>query len=195
MDSIALLLLALSSGYSSIWQHRRTSETAADFNLKVLALSSLFIALSAVAQLLIGDQSGDFYTLRRMLENLAYFAAIPLMATAAIAISMQKVWSKPAWGRWLLGLFAFFELLRRMQYGEQYAQFIAAIAAVALIYATIKQSQPHSRTMLLSGSALIAAGLTLFSQGTLQASLQNTALFSGCLALGLPLFLMGNRRT
>ncbi|WP_261843757.1 hypothetical protein [Aliamphritea ceti] len=194
MTSVALLLLAISSGYSSVWQHRQTSDDDAEINHKVLALCSLFIALSAIAQLLINNQNGDLYTLRQMLENLAYFAAIPLLATAAIATSMRKVWSKPAWGRWLIGLFAFFELLRRMQYGEQYAQFIAAAAAALLIFAAVRQDQPHNRPMLWSGSILIAAGLTLFSQGALLTGMQSTIFFSACLTAGLPLFVMGNRR-
>ncbi len=195
MVSVSLLLLTLSSGYSAVWQHRRTTGPVAGINQKVLALSSLFIALSAASQLLIGMQSEDLFTLRQMLENLAYFAGIPLIATAAVALSLEQTWSKPAWGRWLIGLFAFFELLRQMQYGAQYAQLIAAATAVALIYAAIRQQQPFNRPMLFSGSILIAAGLTAFGQGALLTQWQDTGLFSACLTLGIPLLFMGNRRT
>ncbi|MBN3564209.1 hypothetical protein [Aliamphritea spongicola] len=194
MTSVTLLLLTLSGGYSAVWQHRQTADQETGINQQVLALSSLFIALSAAAQLLIGTQSEDLFTLRQMLENLAYFAGIPLIATAAVALSLGKTWTKPAWGRWLIGLFAFFELLRQMQYGAQYAQLIALTASAALLYAAVRQQQPHNKLLLIAGSVLIAAGLTTFSQGALLTHWQDPALFSICLAAGIPMLFMGNRR-
>ncbi|WP_315982457.1 hypothetical protein [Aliamphritea spongicola] len=52
-----------------------------------------------------------------------------------------------------------------MQYGAQYAQLIALTASAALLYAAVRQQQPHNKLLLIAGSVLIAAGLTTFSQG------------------------------
>ena len=189
MLNFSLIALAGSSATTAFWLKRNIPQNQPEgshINQQVLLLSSIFIALAALADLLILPADGELFTLRQMLDNLAFFAAVPLVATAILALGLQKTWSKPAWGRWLIGLFAFFELLRRMQYGEEYSQFIAAASAALLVFGAIRITAA-TRLIALAGAAISAAGLICFSQGSLLPHLANTAVYNFCLSAGLPL--------
>ena len=96
MLTISLILLAISSGGAAVWLNRQAAAEAT--GTKTIALSSLFIALAALAQVVIPADGSDLHTLRQMLENLAYFAGLPLIATALILATLKQSWSKPAWG-------------------------------------------------------------------------------------------------
>ena len=78
-----------------------------------------------------------------------------------------------------------------MQYGQEYSQFIALLCAGALVFAAIRMAQPANRPILFTGSLISAAGLALFSQGSLQPELADNAFYSLCLAIGLPLVFLG----
>lgn len=151
-----------------------------------ISLSAAFLAASAVASILLtGSSDQDQQTMLRMLNNLGYYAAIPLIASAMVADAIGQNWSKPAWGRWLLVLLALFELTRRAQYGLEYSQIMAVLVAASMLFAAIRFSNGLARLGSFFAAAAIAAAALLFSPVTLMPEYQNALLYP--LALGLML--------
>src|SRR5690554_3128853 len=122
----SLLLLAALSGAVLLFRRSEQLQEAPRSQLQVSSLSLIFVALAAMGQLLLTPTSQDIATLQRLLDNLALYAGLPLLATAALALAMGWYWSKAGWGRWLLALFALFELCRRMGLGEDYTLWLSA---------------------------------------------------------------------
>lgn len=129
----SLLLLAALSGAVLLFRRSEQLQEAPRSQLQVSSLSLVFVALAAMGQLLLTPTSQDIATLQRLLDNLALYAGLPLLATAALALAMGWYWSKAGWGRWLLALFALFELCRRMGLGEDYTLWLSAALTAALL--------------------------------------------------------------
>lgn len=151
-----------------------------------ISLSAAFLASSAVASILLtGSNDQDQQTLLRILNNLAYYAAVPLIASAMVADAIGQNWSKPAWGRWLLALLALFELTRRAQYGLEYNQIMAVLVATSMLFAATRFSNTLTRLSSLVAAVSIAAATLLFSPVSLVPEYQSALLYP--LALGLML--------
>ncbi len=148
----------------------------------VFSLGALSLALAALGRLTLTGGAQDPQTLRLMLDNLAYYAGLPMMASVAIAHGWQRQWSRAAWGRWLLGLFALFELLRRSDMGALYAQALALLTCLAMLAGVLKGQTGLNRLCALAGTALLAAGLLLFGPAPLTSGLQQDALYRFALA-------------
>jgi hypothetical protein len=129
----SLLLLAALSSAVLLFRRSEQLQEAPRSQLQVSSLSLIFVALAAMGQLLLTPTSQDIATLQRLLDNLALYAGLPLLATAALALAMGWYWSKAGWGRWLLALFALFELCRRMGLGEDYTLWLSAALTAALL--------------------------------------------------------------
>lgn len=194
----SLLLLAALSGAVLLFRRSEQLQEAPRSQLQVSSLSLVFVALAAMGQLLLTPTSQDIATLQRLLDNLALYAGLPLLATAALALAMGWYWSKAGWGRWLLALFALFELCRRMGLGEDYTLWLSAALTAALLV-TAWQLQgllPRLLCVLaaplllvsISGAELMvaelsttlrqltqAAGLLLLSGALLQQTARTTA--------------------
>jgi len=187
MITLATQLVLVVSALFTAGRHYKTAEQD-NSNAFVLSVCACFIAASAAAGLVTTD-SVDQQTLQRMLNNLAYFAAMPLLAAALLAQAWQQNWSRAGWGRGLLALFALFELCRRSEVGELYAQLLAAAAVICIAVATLRSSQHR-----LAGAAVaatLAAATLLFGDNSLfpamtDPSLANLAL-AACLLATVPL--------
>ena len=175
----ALLLAGRSYKISEQKEHRACM---------VISLASAFIACSAVSSLLIQQPDQDMQTLKRMLQNLAFFAGIPFIASAFIDIAWGFNWSKPAWGRWLLALFALFEVTRRADFGAQYSQIMVALSAAALLISFLKSSSPLVKALGIPASILFTLSLLVFSQGSITPHLLNAEYSQ--LSLGASLLLL-----
>ncbi len=194
----SLLLLAALAGAVLLFRRSEALAEAPRSQLQVGSLSLVFVALSAMGQLLLTPTSQDIATLQRLLDNLAVYAGLPLLATATLALAMGWYWSKAGWGRWLLALFALFELCRRMGLGEEYTLWLSlALAAVLLIAAwrlqglvsrlacalaapllLVSLSAPALMTADLSDTVRLlaqAVGLLLLSGSLLQQTSRETA--------------------
>lgn len=151
-----------------------------------ISLSAAFLAASAMASILLtGSADQDQQTLLRILNNLGYYAAVPLIASAMVADAIGQNWSKPAWGRWLLVLLALFELTRRAQYGLEYTQIMAVLVAASMLFSAIRFSGTLARLGSLVAAVSITAAALLFSPVSLVPEYQSTLLYP--LALGLML--------
>ena len=173
MLSLALIALLIGALYAAFQLQNSAKQLTSDqadsprTTLQAGALSALFIALSALAELLLTQTGNDIETLQRMLANLAYYAALPLLATAMLVSARNTHWERAAWGRWLIGLFALFELLRRMQHGEIYTQVVAVAVSVALLFAVLATTEKRLRQVTLLVCINMAIALLLAGPGAL----------------------------
>lgn len=152
---IVLLAAAL---FSAVLMFRQTEDTSEEQSLllKVSCLALVFVALAALGRLTLTDSGQDIETLQRMLDNLALYAALPLLATVMTGQAMQWHWSRAGWGRWLLGLFALFELCRRMGLGEAYTLAIGIAISLVLLGAALRLHGTFAR-LASAGSGLLLA--------------------------------------
>ena len=169
-SNIALLLCALILAGRSYQIFEQQAHKAS----MVISLSATFIACSALGTLLIHQQGQDLQTLKLIIDNLAYYAAIPLIASAFVDIAWGYNWSKPAWGRWLLALFALFELTRRGEFGAQYIQIIAAVSVTALLISFIKTPYYNAKTAGFIATAFAGTSLMVFGTASFAPHLMNS---------------------
>ncbi|KAA0873654.1 hypothetical protein [Nitrincola tapanii] len=182
-----LLLLISACGVSLVLlqQHKQDQEQAWHGLVKVFAVSSLFIAAAALAGLTLRSDGMDQQALLRMTENLAYYVALPFLASVLLARGRLWFWSMAAWGRWLLGLIAFFELARRTEYGVAYTQFLAIGVPLTLAAASLFLSNLQARGLGLVGSVTLAISLVFFGPEPLLGSGTRDGFAFG-LSLSLP---------
>jgi hypothetical protein len=95
------------------------------------------------------------------------FLGFPLLGAAALSISQGWQWSRANWGRIVLGLCAFFELFRQLNYLEHYRMGISLGTLLLILYAGLRQ-WPH-RPSLISASLAVTlfavAGLVVGTHG------------------------------
>ncbi|MEH6577439.1 MAG: hypothetical protein V7731_10240 [Amphritea sp.] len=195
MITIAFSVLLISALATAGWSYRGAAQLSGDkqTTLQVLSLCSSFIALAALADLLLSgllltSNGSDLTTLQRMLGNLAYYAAIPLIASTAVATGRKQHWSRPAWGRWLIALFALFELLRRMEYGAEYSQVMASLCVLAIALSVLRFSSAAAKSLGLIAASGFAIALLLFGHGSLLPELTNSSYYALALAASIPIY-------
>ncbi|WP_051560179.1 hypothetical protein [Marinobacterium jannaschii] len=188
MMILATQLVLVASALFTAGRHYKAAEQD-NSNAFVLSVSACFIAAAAATGLVTTD-SVDQQTLQRMLDNLAYFAAVPLLAAALLAQAWQQNWSRAGWGRGLLALFALFELCRRSEVGDRYAQLLAAAAVLTIVVAALRM--PQKQLAGIAVAACLAASSLLFGNNSLMPEMSAPALaniaLAGCLLFTLPLF-------
>lgn len=160
-ETLSLLILSVCASVSAvlIFQQADRSSGNSQNHLKMQSLAICFIALAPLAQLLLGGNINSD-TLQRMLVNLSNYAGLPMLSSTLFALAFNKDWSRAAWGRWLLALFACFELFRRSGVGEVYSIVLFSLTAAAWLLAAIvlvknNQSKLHFAAALLGASSLI----------------------------------------
>jgi len=185
---VNLALMVAATGSAAVLykshQHLPPENQAAGF---MSSMAMAFIAAAALGQVTLDSNHQDFGTLKRMLDNLAYYASLPLLATAAFALGWQKAWSKAAWGRWLLVLFALFELFRRSGVGTEYSQFMVTAVCAVTLAGFLRCPEKLTRLMGIIAAvvlimALMVTGPTGLVQG-LQDDTSYRALLAGALLL------------
>ncbi|MGK9066650.1 hypothetical protein [Stutzerimonas chloritidismutans] len=110
----------------------------------------------AVARLAFGL---DTLHAERWLFQATLLLGLPMAAAAAVALSRGWVWSRPTWGRVVIGLCVFFELARRLDRSDEYAALLALASALLVAYAGLVQWPHHQKTL----AGLVAGALMLFS--------------------------------
>ncbi|MBA1273482.1 hypothetical protein [Stutzerimonas azotifigens] len=96
---------------------------------------------------------------RDWLQQASQMLGVPLIATAALSLARGWQWSRPTWGRVLLGLCVFFELARQLRWNEPYALGLFLASALLLVYAGLLSLAAPRRV----AAALIAGALLLAS--------------------------------
>lgn len=188
-EILTCLVLLISSLASAIWllnQHKKAPEEH-HFRIRVFALSCLFISGYALSLLFIRDPNNHTSTLLQMTENLSIYVSLPFIATVFVALSKGWHWSMAGWGRWLLGLIAFFELTRRTDIGTSYSYTLMLLVIAALIVSCVAPQPYKARIALCTGTAVLALSTLLFSPIPLIMNEGNTVMFLLTLAASLPL--------
>lgn len=122
------------------------------------------------------------------LSQASSFLGLPLLGAAALALGRGWAWSRPNWGRILLGLCAFFELFRQLGYLEDYRLALNLLTLVLILYAGAMQ-WPQRRALLAAVGVVglfLLAGIGVGSAGMI-GPLQRVDLFHVLLALAYPL--------
>ncbi|MDY6891579.1 MAG: hypothetical protein SVU24_08285 [Pseudomonadota bacterium] len=156
-DGVVLAAALVSAGL--LLRQSEDTPAAQSLLLKVSRLALLGVALAALSRLTLSDGGQDIATLRRMLDNLALYAALPLLASAMLGATLRWYWSKAGWGRWLLGLFALFELCRRMGLGEAYTLTLGGAIGLVLLGAALRLRGILPRLAAVGSGALFAVAI------------------------------------
>jgi hypothetical protein len=122
------------------------------------------------------------------LSQASSFLGLPLLGAAALALGRGWVWSRPNWGRILLGLCAFFELFRQLGYLLDYRLALNLATLALILYAGAMQwprRAPAAVAALVVGLFLLA-GLAVGTEGVI-GPLRRVDLFHVLLAPAYPL--------
>jgi hypothetical protein len=90
-------------------------------------------AASAGVMSLAGDPSWQAAQL--WLSQANSFLGLPLLGVAALTLGRGWAWSRPNWGRVVLGLCAFFELFRQMNLLDDYHLLLNLATLLLIVYA------------------------------------------------------------
>lgn len=122
------------------------------------------------------------------LSQASSFLALPLLGAAALALGRGWAWSRPNWGRIVLGLCAFFELFRQLGYLEDYRLALNLATLALILYAGALQwprRAPPAAALAVVGLFLLA-GLAVGTEGFI-GPLRRVDLFHGLLTPAYPL--------
>ena len=121
--------------------------------------------LAAAAAAFAGDpswQAGHLW-----LSQASSFLGLPLLGVAALTLGRGWAWSRPNWGRVVLGLCAFFELFRQMNLLEDYRLLLNLASLLLIVYAGAIQwprRTPAYAATVIVGLFLLAT-LAIGSEG------------------------------
>lgn len=194
MDQYFLPVLLATSLVGSYWAFKAKKLNTVHHNsLYVIALGLISLSLATLASMTLDPLGADSGTLQRMLVNLAIYAGMPMILTAVLCIGLEKQISLAGWGRWLLALFALFELLRRMDQGTIYTQTLIILEVAGLVVALWLFRTSKIR-IPLAIVTLNAAAITLlyFQQDTALISLLGAV---AAMALGYAALVIGREAT
>lgn len=93
------------------------------------------------------------------LSQASTFLALPLLGVAALTLGRGWAWSRPNWGRVILGLCAFFELFRQLHLLDEYRLALNLATLLLVLYAGLLQWPRRAPAL----AALAAVGLFLLA--------------------------------
>lgn len=153
MELLQALLLTLAAAASAILIGRaRRRYGEADQPALFSAMLAFILAAASGATGL----AGGLAEAQQWLERATLLLGLPLLALAALTLARRWAWSRPNWGRVVLGLCVFFELARQLGWSEPYALGLLLASALLVIYAAVLQWPER-----LSSGAGVAAGVLL----------------------------------
>ncbi len=102
------------------------------------------------------------------LSQASVFLALPLLGAAALALGRSWAWSRPNWGRVILGLCAFFELFRQLDRLEDYRLLLNLASLLLILYAGVVQWPRRAAPLAAAGASglLLLAGWQLGGGGS-----------------------------
>lgn len=187
LSQILFALLCFAVAWIAKKRAERPIDSAAEY--LVVSLSLLAGGIAALGELILDPAGSDSGTLQRMLTNLAVYTGAPMLVTALLALARDYPISRPAWGRWLLGLIALFEFCRRMSYGEQYTLVLALSLIAALIISLIWFKIVAVRSLMALTTLLFGASVGAYYEFSLASALllcSGSILLLGIALLRLP---------
>ncbi len=155
----ALLALACLAGAIAIGRARRHYGEADQPALFCALLGFLLPAAAATAGLM--RHGVDWQAAQLWLSQASTFLGLPLLGVAALTLGRGWAWSRPNWGRVLLGLCACFELFKQLNRLDDYRPLLNLATLLLILYAGAVQ-WPR-RAPALAGAGV--AGLFLLAAG------------------------------
>lgn len=122
-------------------------------------LGFLLAAAAASAGVMAHAGDPDWQAAHLWLSQASNFLGLPLLGAAALAMGRGWAWSRPNWGRVVLGLCAFFELFRQMNLLEDYHLLLNLASLLLIVYAGAIQWPRRTP----AGAAMAVAGLFLLA--------------------------------
>ena len=115
------------------------------------------VGASAVARLAFGL---DTFEAQRWLLRATLLLGLPLIGLVALTFARHWSWSRPTWGRIVLGLCAFFELARQLGWSDPYALLLGLLSALLVAYAgALQWPEPRRVATGFSAGVLILAAV------------------------------------
>jgi hypothetical protein len=151
-----LLALACLACAVAIGKARQRYAEADQPALFCALLGFLLAAAAAVAS--VGDPGWQAAHL--WLSQASSFLGLPLLGAAALTLGRGWAWSRPNWGRVVLGLCAFFELFRQMNLLEDYRLLLNLASLLLIVYAGAIQWPRRAP----AGAATAVVGLFLLAE-------------------------------
>ncbi|WP_075173050.1 hypothetical protein [Neptunomonas phycophila] len=153
-----------------------------------------FIAIAGVTSLIVSPGNQDSETMLRLFNNLKNFIGLPLIASILLAFSLGKAFSRATWGRWVLVLFALFELLRRSGAGDTYAIALEVVTSIALCLSFVfgkqtllKRDKASIRLPGILGAIFIGSSICLLGPHAIDPYAQSSDWHNISLGIGLAL--------
>lgn len=104
----------------------------------------------------------DTLEAERWLMQATLLLGLPLVGVVALSLSRQWIWSRPTWGRIVIGLLAFFELARQLGWSSEYAFALGLSSASLVAYAGLLQWPKRLQAIAgAAGSGLMLALMPL----------------------------------
>ncbi|KEQ16856.1 hypothetical protein [Endozoicomonas numazuensis] len=185
-SAFAVFLLCQQQAFAQI--HRTATKGA--------LLGFLLIALAAVAGTLKFGFSDIWTDVYLFLNNAATYLSPPLIGTAIALLLSNREWSKPAWGRMILGLCLAYEITRWYGVETLYRDALLAISLLIALYRVLKaqvESGPKG-LLLIAFISFFIGGLVIGNEGTLggylRVNLFRYMIALGSLLLGTGLFML-----
>lgn len=91
------------------------------------------------------------------------------------------------WGRWVLALFALFELMRRTDLGSYYTLALGLAVTIALLIAFVRYNNNDIRLPGIASAVLIGTSTSILDTTSLLPHMQSDLLNALCLSSGLAL--------
>lgn len=186
--SDAILALACLACAIAIGKARKHYGEADQPALFCALLGFLLPAAAAAVGVMRYGVNPDWQAAHLWLSQASSFLGLPLLGAAALALGRGWVWSRPNWGRIVLGLCAFFELFRQMNLLDDYRLLLNLATLLLILYAGAVQwprRLPGAAAVGVVGLFLLA-GLAVGTEGLI-GPLRRIDLFHGLLTPAYPL--------
>jgi chromate transport protein ChrA len=194
-ELLQALLLTLTATASAIWiGTARRGYGEPDQPALFCALLAFTLAAGtgacALARLALGL---DTLEAQRWLQQATLMLGLPLVGVVALTLSRKWVWSRPTWGRVLLGLCVFFEMARQFGWSGPYALGLGLASAALVLYAGVLQWPARLQVGAgVLGSLLMLASMSWPGLPTLDRVLADQLLLSQALACPILAWLLLN---
>lgn len=201
MNLHAVILLL--SGAVLLWQNRAllsegnqpdgttpgSGDRAARFASAVLFVLA---GLSTLTLSLVPDwqHNADINQTAGLLQQLALFAALPLLVFSALARALDQDWNRMVWGRILLGICAVFALTRNSEWLDYWMLLVLLAGALTFALPVIRRREFSFIAVLLFWLALSAGYLGLDLRSNLN---HNPAVWSWLGLTLIPYLICSNR--
>lgn len=194
MELLQAALLTLTATGSAIWigMARRgygEPDQPALFCVLLAFVLAAGTGACALARLAFGL---DALEAQLWLQQATLMLGLPLVGVVALTLARRWIWSRPTWGRVLLGLCVFFEMARQFGWSAPYALGLGLASAALVLYAGLLQwpaKGPAAAAVL--GSLLMLASMS-WPQSPIGEALADQLLLSQALACPILAWLLLN---